>query len=197
MKNFITILIGFFMSFASVALPHPVTHQGIEDSDLSFYSLDEQTMEALKTEPFQVVFLDQEGTCFTYHSTSGDVSACDIQAENLVHNMFAEAGLNNISKESDLFQLQSKGVVPIGQTAHVVDEELCETLESLDSLVMAAAVGGFLGIAGAIGVAKGGALVGLIPVAVLLGKGAIVGAVAGGTIIILLGMFTYAVECRR
>ena len=75
-------------------------------------------METLRTEPFQVVFLDQEGKCFTYHNVSGDVSACDIQAENLVHNIMAKGVLlNNISEENGSSHLQSKGVIPIGQVA--------------------------------------------------------------------------------
>ena len=130
MKNFFAILISFFISFASVASPHPLIDQGIEDLYSSHSLTEEQTlteeqikiteqiMETLRTEPFQVVFLDQEGKCFTYHNVSGDVSACDIQAENLVHNIMAKGVLlNNISEENGSSHLQSKGVIPIGQVA--------------------------------------------------------------------------------
>ena len=130
MKNLFAILIGFFISFASVASPHPLIDQGIEDLYSSHFLTEEQTlteeqikiteqiMETLRTEPFQVVFLDQEGKCFTYHSTSDDISPCDTQAENLVNNILVkDVSLNNMSEENGFSHLQSKGVIPIGQVA--------------------------------------------------------------------------------
>ena len=131
MKNFFTIFIGFFISFASVASPHPLIDQGIEDlyshSSTEQIKIIEQVVEALKTQAVQIVFLDQEGKCFTYHSISGDVSDCDTQGEDLVNNMLAKGVLlNNISEENDLSHLQSKGIIPIGQVAGL-GEWICDS----------------------------------------------------------------------
>ena len=162
MKNLFTILIGFFISFASVASPHPLIDQGIEDLYSSHFLTEEQTlteeqikiteqiMETLRTEPFQVVFLDQEEKCFTYHSTSDDVSPCDTQAENLVNNILAKGvSLNNISEENGFSHLQSKGVIPIGQVAGlgewIFGEWVCDNTYQLLGILWISLGGGLIG----------------------------------------------------
>ena len=158
MKNFFTILIGFFICFTSVASPHflssshSLIDQGVED--LYSHSLTEeqikiteQAMEVLKKQAVQIIFIDTNGKCFTYHNISGDVSECDIQVENLVNN---NRVLNNISQESGFSDLQSKGIIPIGQVAGFGDW-MCHTsigVPNQNGSMIVSFIGGLAGVLG-------------------------------------------------
>ena len=132
MKNLLIVVIGFLISFASVASPHPLIDQGIEDEG--------QTIEALRTQPVQVVLLDPEGKCLTYHSVSGDVSSCDAQAENLVNSVL----LSGVSQENILMPVGQVASASVGELLRAGNEGMCDHF----SVGLVASLLGTLGLVG-------------------------------------------------